>query len=62
MGIKEGVGVVLKTGVQLAELGFWAGANNFTQNKVKERSNALIRDVEQGVGHQVKKLKILRKE
>lgn len=60
MGIKEIGMMILKTGAQLMELGAWTAVNNYTGNKMKERGNAVVRDVEMGVRQGVGKLKVLK--
>jgi hypothetical protein len=60
MGIKVIGMMILKTAAQLMELGAWTAANNYTGSKMKERGNAVVREVEMGVRQGVTKLKVLK--
>jgi hypothetical protein len=51
-----------KTGLELMKIGTWGALNQWTNQQFRDSSQHLIGEVERGVEHQAKKLKIIKND
>jgi hypothetical protein len=51
-----------KTGLELMKIGTWGALNQWTNQQFRDSSQHLIGEVERGVGHQARKLKIIKND
>jgi hypothetical protein len=51
-----------KTGLELMKIGTWGALNQWTNQQFRDSSQHLIGEVERGVEHQARKLKIIKND
>lgn len=51
-----------KTGLELMKIGTWGALNQYTNQQFRESSQHLIGEVERGVEHQARRLKIIKND
>lgn len=54
--------VIGRAGLELMKIGAWGTLNQYTQQQYREKSNHLIGDVQRGVEHGGRKLKIIKND
>jgi hypothetical protein len=58
----KGATTIIKTGLELMKIGTWGTLNQYTNQQFRNSSQHLIGEVERGVEHQARRLKIIKND